>query len=405
MYIRRASEEVLKEMIDSFKVVLVTGPRQVGKTTLVKHVLNESYSYVTLDDINQLDVANNDPKLFFLNNPGKLIIDEVQLSPALFVEIKRIVDENENPGQFILTGSQTFSLMENVSESLAGRVGILELNGLSLREINEDFFDLPFIPNEQYLSTVRKEITNVKLWETIHRGSMPELYRNPQLNKELFYSSYVKTYIERDVRQILNIKNLNMFSRFMVALAARTSQLLNYSQIANELGVDSNTIKEWVSVLEASGIIILLQPFSNNYLSRAIKTPMIYFMDTGLVSYLLKWVTPETLMNGAMSGQILETFVISEVVKSFNNQGELSLPIYFYRDRDMKEIDLVIEDSNILYPVEIKKSASIRNDATKHLSILKRAVGFELGTLVVLSLIDKKTYIKEDTIFYPITQI
>ena len=311
MFIRRASEKVLKEMMNSFKVILVTGPRQNGKTTLIKHVLNKSYSYVTLDDINQLDIASNDPKLFFLNNPGKLIIDEVQLSPALFMEIKRIVDENENPGQFILTGSQTFSLMKNVSESLAGRVGILELNGLSLREINNDFIDLPFIPNEQYLSTERKETTHEKLWETIHRGSMPELYKNPKLNKELFYASYVKTYIERDVRQILNIKNLNLFSRFMVALAARTSQLLNYSQIANELGVDNNTIKEWVSVLETSGIIILLQPFSNKALSRAIKTPMIYFMDTGLVSYLLKWTTPETLMNGAMLGQILETFVIS----------------------------------------------------------------------------------------------
>ncbi|HZJ86626.1 MAG TPA: AAA family ATPase [Erysipelothrix sp.] len=200
MYIKRESEEVLKKMLNSFKVVLVTGPRQVGKTTLIKHVLKDAYSYVTLDDINELQVAKSDPGLFFLNNPGKLIIDEVQNAPELFKEIKRIADKSNDPGQFILTGFQTFSLMDNVSESLAGRVGILELNGLSLREINKEPIHIPFIPNAEFLSLNRKKMSNNELWNVIHRGSMPELYRNPNMDKELFYSSYVKTYIERDVR-------------------------------------------------------------------------------------------------------------------------------------------------------------------------------------------------------------
>lgn len=405
MYINRHSEIIIRQMISMFKVILVTGPRQVGKTTLLKHIFGDSYTYVTLDDINELEVAKSDPKLFFINNPGKIIIDEVQNAPELFVEIKRIVDRTEEFGTIILTGSQTFSLMENVSESLAGRIGIFELNGLSLREIRGDDFTDPVIPNNYYLNSRRKKTSALELWNIIHKGSMPELYKNEKMSPKLYYSSYVKTYIERDVRMIVNVKDLSIFSKFMIALAARTGQLINYSTISNELGVDTKTVKSWVGVLQTSGIVYLVEPFSNNQLTRAIKTPMLYFMDTGLVCYLLKWLTPETLMNGAMSGSILETFVISEIIKSFKNQGIINVPIYFYRDKDMREIDIIIEDSGILYPIEIKKNANPKANMGKHLSIIDRAAGYESGKKIIACLVDKRMHLESDLIAYPISEI
>lgn len=405
MYISRASERLAQKMVSMFKVVLVTGPRQVGKTTLLRYLLDEDYNYVTLDDINQLEIARSDPKLFFINNPGKIIIDEVQNAPELFLEIKRIVDSKEDMGQMVLTGSQTFSLMKNVTETLAGRIGIMELNGLSLREIRADSYNEPFIPNQDYFNASSVSTSIHELWRIIHRGSMPELYRNEKMDWQLFYSSYVSTYIERDVRMVLEVKDLNMFSRFMVALAARTSQLLNYDVIAQEIGINPKTAKEWVSVLQTSGIITIIQPFSNNHLSRVIKTPKIYFMDTGLVCYLLRWLTPQTLMNGAMSGQILENFVVSEIIKSFVNKGIINVPIYFYRDKDMKEIDLIIEDSGVLYPVEIKKSASPHKSMAKTFPILERAMGYTVGKKTILSLVDRKYYLEEDLLAYPISEI
>lgn len=405
MYIHRQAENLIKEMISMFKVVLVTGPRQVGKTTLLRHVLSDEYSYVTLDDINALEVAKSDPKLFFLNNPGKIIIDEVQNAPELFREIKRLVDQSDDLGSIVLTGSQTFSLMNNVSETLAGRIGILELYGLSLREIKMDQFTYPVVPDVFYLNSLRIKTSVGELWDIIHQGSMPELYKNSKMNVHLYYAAYVKTYIERDVRMIINVKDLSLFSKFMVALAARTSQLLNYSVISNELGVDIKTIKSWMSVLETSGIIALVQPFSNNQLTRVIKTPMLYFMDTGLVCYLLKWLSPDTLMNGAMSGQILETFVVSEVIKSFKNQGVLNVPLYFYRDKDMNEIDMIIESSGVLYPIEVKKSATPKATMGRHLSIIDRADGYTTGQKVIVCLVDKKMYLDHDLIAYPISEL
>lgn len=405
MYISRASEHLVQKMASMFKVVLVTGSRQVGKTTLLRYLLDEDYNYVTLDDINQLEIARSDPKLFFINNPGKIIIDEVQNAPELFLEIKRIVDSKEDMGQIVLTGSQTFSLMKNVTETLAGRIGIMELNGLSLREIRADSYNEPFIPNQDYFNASRVSTSIHELWRIIHRGSMPELYRNEKMDWQLFYSSYVSTYIERDVRMVLEVKDLNMFSRFMVALAARTSQLLNYDAIAQEIGINPKTAKEWVSVLQTSGIITIIQPFSNNHLSRVIKTAKIYFMDIGLVCYLLRWLTPQTLMNGAMSGQILENFVVSEIIKSFVNKGIINVPIYFYRDKDMKEIDLIIEDSGVLYPVEIKKSASPHKSMAKTFPILERAMGYTVGKKTILSLVDRTYYLEEDLLAYPISEI
>ena len=405
MYINRGVEKIVFKMLKMFKVILVTGPRQVGKTTMLKYMLGNDYSYVTLDDINELELAKSDAGLFFLNHPGKIIIDEVQNAPELFLEIKRIVDASEEYGKIILTGSQTFSLMSNVDETLAGRVGIIEMNGLSLREITGSGFEKPVMATEEYLNRKDEAVSAEELWNTIHRGDLPELYRNELADWNLYYSSYIKTYIERDVRMLINVRDLASFSRFIIALAARTSQLLNYNAIANELGVDMQTVKRWIGILEISGIIVLIQPFSNNQLSRVIKTPMIYFMNTGLVCHLLKWNTPEVLMNGAMSGAILETYVVSEIIKSFKNAGTINVPVYFYRDKDMKEIDVIIEDAGILYPIEIKKATMPKATMIKNAALLEKAKGYTVGNKMIMCLVGKKIYLAKDVVAYPIAQI
>ncbi|HHW79496.1 MAG TPA: ATP-binding protein [Acholeplasmataceae bacterium] len=404
MYYKRHIEEKILNAKEMFKVLLITGPRQVGKTTTLRHLFKDTYNYVTLDDITELRLAKEDPKLFFMNNPLPLIIDEVQLAPSLFHEIKRIVDSLEDYGQIILTGSQTFHLMQEITETLAGRIGILEFQGLSYREINQDNFNLPFVPSDKYLSLDRKLITN-DLWSVIHKGSMPELYKKTNIDWQLYYSSYVRTYIERDVRSLLNIKNLDIFSKFIISVAARTGTILNYANIAKDVGVDIKTIQSWIKVLEASGIIILVKPFINNALKRVIKSPMLYFLDTGLVNYLLKWTTKETLQNGAMSGPILETFVVSEIVKSYKNVGVNDIPIYFYRDTEQKEIDLIIVDKDVLYPIEIKKTMNPVKSMVKNFSVLKKAIGYNVVNEVILCLVEKKIYIDHTTIAFPIKHI
>jgi predicted AAA+ superfamily ATPase len=405
MYIRRHIEDKIVKSLEMFKVILITGPRQVGKTTTLKQLFKGKYDYVTLDDINELGVAKTDPKLFFMNHSLPLIIDEVQLAPSLFTEIKRLVDESEEYGRIILTGSQTFHLMDNVTETLAGRIGILEFSGLSLREILNDTYKNPFIPNNEYLVINRSGDNLNDIWEIIHRGSMPELYKKENIDWQLYYASYVRTYIERDVRSLLEVRNLDLFSKFLISLAARTGQLLNYSNISKDIGVNIKTIQSWIKVLEASGIVMLIKPFSNNALKRIVETPMLYFLDTGLVSYLLKWLTKDTLKNGAISGQILETFVVSEIIKSFKNNGYLDMPIYFYRDKDMKEIDLIIKYNDNLYPIEIKKTASPNLSMTKNFYLLHKAIGYKVDNEIILSLVDKKVYLNSNVMAYPIKNI
>jgi predicted AAA+ superfamily ATPase len=405
MYIRRHIEDKIIKSLEMFKVILITGPRQVGKTTTLKQLFKNKYDYVTLDDINELEVAKTDPKLFFMNHSLPLIIDEVQLAPSLFTEIKRLVDESEEYGRIILTGSQTFHLMDNVTETLAGRIGILEFSGLSLREILNDTYKNPFIPNNEYLGINRSTDNLNDIWEIIHRGSMPELYKKENIDWQLYYASYVRTYIERDVRSLLEVRNLDLFSKFLISLAARTGQLMNYSNISKEIGVNIKTIQSWIKVLEASGIVMLINPFSNNALKRIVETPMLYFLDTGLVSYLLKWLTKDTLKNGAISGQILETFVVSEIIKSFKNNGYLDMPIYFYRDKDMKEIDLIIKNNDKLYPIEIKKTASPNLSMAKNFYLLHKAIGYKVDNEIILSLVDKKGYLNSNVMAYPIKNI
>ncbi len=406
MYIKRAIEPLLLEVVKTFKVLLVTGPRQVGKSTTLQHLFGSGvYEYVTLDDLLELEIAKRDPKAFFLNHPGKLIIDEIQYAPELFREIKHRVDRNHEYGQYILTGSQTFDLMSGITESLAGRVGIVHLSGLSIREVLQDQYRKPFIPTHDFLHAERLTVHGMELWNNIHRGSLPELTKLQEMDHNLYYASYVSTYIERDVRAITNIKDLNLFAQFVRVLAARVSQLVNYADMAKELGVDSKTVKAWVSMLEASGIVILVQPFFNNRLSRVVKTPVLYFMDVGLLTYLLKWTTPETLMSGAMSGPIFESFAVSEIVKSFYNAGMINPAITFYRDRDQKEIDLIVESSGVLYPIEIKQTSSPNMNMAKHFHLLEKAEGFKMGTQLILCQVEKLTYLTSDLIAYPVGAI
>ena len=408
-YIERAITPVMKKRVSSSKCLLLTGARQVGKSTLVKHVF-PAYHRENFDDRLTRLQAREEPKLFFLNNPRPLFIDEVQKESSILEEIKMIVDESDQRGDFILSGSQKLELMKGISESLAGRVSIMELAGLSLREINGIMFNRHFIPSSQYLQEREKEITPyTDIWKTIHKGSYPELY-DIDRDWQDFYSSYVATYLERDINELIAADSLT-FTKFMTSVAARTGEMLNYANIASEVGVSEPTIKNWVSVLERTGIVYILQPYSSNALARAIKTPKIYFRDTGLACYLTRWLSPETLMNSAVAGNMFETFVVSEILKSYSNEGrDYRFSIFYYRGKDKrasgeKEIDLVIEEDGILYPVEIKMTGNPKAVMGTANQVLDKIPDKKRGTGVILCLIDKKTYLRENLVALPIDYI
>ena len=408
-YIERAITPVMKKRVSSSKCLLLTGARQVGKSTLVKHVF-PAYHRANFDDRLTRLQAREEPKLFFLNNPRPLFIDEVQKESGILEEIKMIVDESDQRGDFILSGSQKLELMKGVSESLAGRVSIMELAGLSLREINGIMFNRHFIPSSQYLQEREKEIRPyTDIWKTIHKGSYPELY-DIDRDWQDFYSSYVATYLERDINELIAADSLT-FTKFMTSVAARTGEMLNYANIASEVGVSEPTIKNWISVLERTGIVYILQPYSSNALARAIKTPKIYFRDTGLACYLTRWLSPETLMNSAVAGNMFETFVVSEILKSYSNEGrDYRFSIFYYRGKDKRasgenEIDLVIEEDGILYPVEIKMTGNPKAVMGTANQVLDKIPDKKRGTGVILCLIDKKTYLRENLVALPIDYI
>ena len=378
MYIEREIEHALKSYLAQFKCVLVTGARQTGKTTMLRHVLGDDYAYVTLDDLNELDSALENPGTFLDSTSVPIIIDEVQLAPVLFRQAKLVVDRAEKCGQIVLTGSQTYNLMQGVGESLAGRVGILELGGLSLRELAGNRSNAPYVPRKLPRGECPKAPGDFDLWAHIQRGSMPRL-AEPDVDWHAFYSSYVRTYLERDVRQIVNLRDQRKFRKFMVAAAARTGQLLNASDIAGDIGADVKTVQGWISVLEASGVVCILQPFWANTGKRLAKTAKLYFMDTGLACHLTGWNTPEQLKKGAMAGHMFETFVVSEVLKSHANAGRDLRSIYFYRDSRKREIDLVIQDGRVLHPVEVKMGANPRADAAANFACLEDLAGYEVG--------------------------
>ncbi len=391
MYIKRQVEDTIKKVSEMYPAVIVTGPRQVGKTTVLKQLYGD-IKYVTLDNPETLEYARNEGGLFFKTYIPPVVLDEVQYAPELFPYIKLIADETKQKKLFFMTGSQTFHLMKNVSESLAGRIGIIQMLGLSLREIKERKLNLPFLPVSEYLDESNKDVkefSQEELWGIIQKGSMPRLYHDNADDNfwRQFYSDYIKTYIERDVRALTQVGDEIAFLQFMRLLAASTGQLLNYSRIANEIGKSVDTIKNWVSILRTSGVVYLLQPYYHNFNKRIIKTPKIYFMDTGLASYLTGWYTSEQLQFGAMSGSMFETFVVAEILKSYYNKGYDDFSFSFYRDRDMNEIDLIIERNGVLYPIEIKKTGNPNKQDIKAFTKLdnngQKAVGE--GGIICLS--------------------
>lgn len=387
-YIKRSAEEVIKKYEKMFKTILVTGARQVGKTTMLKN-MKKDINYITLDDMILNQEAVEDPNLFLKSNKPPIIIDEIQYAPNLLRNIKMIVDNSDKKALYYLTGSQQFNLMKDVSESLAGRVGILNLLGLSLREIERNEFNKPFIPTEEYLAEREKYKTDIsydEIWNIIHKGSMPALYEEDS-DPSIFYAMYVSTYIERDVRNLTQVGDTISFSKFMIALASRIGQLLNLDSIANEVGITVPTAQRWLSILEKSNIIYILEPYYNNIIKRTIKTPKVYFTNTGLAAYLTKWKNKEVLEAGTMAGNFFENFVIVEIIKSYYNSGELRPPVYFYRDKEKREIDLIIEQNGKLYPIEIKKSANPSKNMIENFKILEK-VG-EVGEGAVICMYDR----------------
>ena len=401
MYIERSLSKIIREATETFPVVLITGARQVGKTTIFERNKESDRTYITLDDPQVRALAKNDPALFLQIYKPPLLIDEIQYAPELFPYIKMSVDKVRQKGLFWLTGSQPFELMKNVSESLAGRVAVLELLGLSQSEKNGRN-DIPFLPDN--ISFENLQVYDVySIYEVILRGSFPELYANPVINRTLFYSSYLKTYIERDIRQLKQISDEHRFLTFVKTAAARTGQIINFNDMAKDVEVSPNTIKSWISMLETSGLIFLLPPYHNNIAKRAIKTPKLYFTDTGLCSFLCGWETVETLANGAMNGAMLETYVISEILKSYRHTGVYS-NLFFYRDRDNKEIDLLIERNGLLYPIEIKRSASPKIDDVKHFNVLSH-LGKPTGKGAIICLYDKVLPLNNQTNIVPVSYL
>lgn len=418
--IPRHIESVVKRRSQNSKAILLTGPRQTGKSTLFKHLFDD-VNKVTFDDDLLLAQAEEDVGMFLLNNPCPLMIDEVQKCPSIFNRIKIMLDNTETLGNFFLTGSQKFQLMENISESLAGRISLLELEGLSLREIYKVDFNEHFIPTERYIENREKYLKRYSsdIWAVIHRGSYPELHANPAREWVDYYQSYVKTYLERDVNQLIKAKNHMTFVKFMTAVAARSGQIINYANIASELSVSEVTVKEWVSILEKSGIIYILKPYVSNVLKRTIKTPKLYFRDTGLCAYLTRWLTPETLKNGAMAGAFFETFVISEILKSYSNEGlEYDFDVFFYNGRDRKkqkaagqiiehdgEIDLIIQENGVLYPIEIKMSTVPKKEMASEFDVLDGIPDRKRGMGAIICLIDRKLYLRENLVALPLEYI
>lgn len=370
MIYKRTIEKILKNLGKTFPVILITGPRQVGKSTILKEYAKNRYSYVSLDDYSLREQALKDPKLFLSKYELPIVIDEIQYAPNLMTYIKILVDEDRKNGMFWLTGSQKFELMKGVSESLAGRIAILDLLGLSQKELNKKSYEaIPFLPLKTYSKF--KSTTVNALYKRIWRGSYPELYKNKNLDWGRFYSSYIQTYIERDIRNLAQVADERKFLTFLKILAARTGQLLNYNDVSKDIGVSLNTVKNWVSLLSSTGIIYLLQPYYSNITKRAIKTPKLYFLDTGLCAYLTGWETAKVLESGAMSGAFFETYVVSELIKSYWHNGKNLFNIYYYRDKDKKQIDLLTEANGMFYPIEIKKKSNPDFSDIKAFSILE----------------------------------
>ena len=371
MYINRAIESKIIQASKSFPVILVTGPRQVGKTTLLRKLGGDCRNYVTLDDYDARQTAKKDPAMFLQRYTPPVTIDEIQYAPEILPYIKMSVDQSGNSGDFWLTGSQFFHTMKNVSESLAGRIAIMNLLGLSSNEINGTRSE-PFTTAPKRLKSrlaIAQAMRLNEIYERIFRGSSPALYADPEIELDTFYYSYIATYLQRDIRDLSQVADETAFYNFMICVAARTAKPVIYDEIAKDAGISAPTAKKWLSLLVSSQIVALVQPYHNNALKRVVKMPVMHFLDTGLCAYLLKWGNPEVLERGAMSGAFFESWVFSEIYKSYINDAKQP-PVYYYRDKDKKEIDLLLFRDGTLFPVEIKKSASPGSDAVRHFKVL-----------------------------------
>lgn len=372
MYIKRAIEDTVVKISAMFPVLLVTGPRQVGKTTLLKKLSGPDRKYVTLDDPDVRYLAKHDPALFMQRYVPPVLIDEIQYAPELLPYIKMWVDSAKQKGGVWLTGSQAFHLMKDASESLAGRVGIVDLLGLSDAEIY-GYDSVPYTTDPERLMKridVAQERSLNDIYQRIFRGSMPELYADTNMDWETYYRSYVNTYLQRDIRGLAQVADEMDFYNFMTVVAAHTAKPVVYEELANSAGISAPTAKKWLSILVSSHIAALIQPYHNNVLKRVVKMPLLHFFDTGLAAYLLKWGDPEALERGAMSGAFFESYVFSEIYKSYLNAGK-EPPIFYYRDKDQKEIDLLLCQNGTIFPIEIKRSASPGRAAVKNFDVLK----------------------------------
>lgn len=408
MYIQRHLESQIREASRFYPVVMVCGQRQVGKSTMLNHIKEKERRYVTLDDGNARRLAEKDPALFFETYGFPLLIDEFQRVPSILLEMKRIVDKKalegeDNNGMYWLTGSQKFKMMKDVSESLAGRIAVFDMSGLSAAEIEGREAGV-FYP---VVEELRRRVQNYQpktvheIYEQIFRGGMPKLIAT-KLDRERFYTDYINTYLERDIKELALVGKLGEFYDFLVFMAARTSMELKYSEIANAIGISAPTAKEWVSILERSGIIFILRPYYNNITNRLVKTPKMYFMDTGLAAYLCRWPNAETLEKGAMDGAFFETYVVSEIVKSYYNAGKRP-DLYYYRDIDGKEIDLLFAEGDKIYPVEIKK-AKAPDRADKNFSVLDK-LKKDIQPGVILCMADEMLPFSRDVWYFPVAGI
>ena len=389
MYIKRTIEKEIINASKYYPVIMVCGQRQVGKSTMLNHIKEENRKYVSLDDRNARRLAHEDPDLFFDTYGYPIIIDEFQKEPQILDKIKDIVDKlsydgKDNNGLFWLTGSQKFKMMKNVTESLAGRVAVFELSSLTQAEISGEEGKI-FSPKiEELQNKSIKPLSVHEIYNSIFRGGMPKIV-STDINRDKYYSDYINTYLERDIRELEQIGKLNEFYDFLVYMAARTAQELQYDEIAKSIGVSSPTAKSWVAILERSGIIFILHPYYKNITDRLVKRPKVYFMDTGLAAYLCRWPNAETLENGNMDGTFLETYVVSEIVKSYYNAGRPVNNLYYYRDIDKKEIDLLVVDAQNIYPIEIKKNAQ-PNHPDKNFSVLtKFDLNIKPGIVICMS--------------------
>ena len=411
MYYHRHIEPVVERIAKRKSVIVLTGARQVGKSTMLKTIYKD-IRYITLNRPLVRESAKENPSLFFDMNKPPVIVDEIQKAAELFDYIKDIVDEDEDKkkGQFYLTGSQSMKLMKNISDSLAGRTGVIKLLGFSMRELSGVAYREPFLPTLEYINDMDKPndvYDYTKITDCIHKGFFPELYETESDLHDWadFYSSYFQTYIEKDIKDVLNIQDESAFIKFVKTTASLTGEMLNMTTIAEICGKDIKTIRSWLSVLESSGLIYLLEPYYNNFGKRLVKTPKLYFLDTGLACWLLGWNTPEQLTNGAMWGHIFESFVFAEILKSYYNDGIVKPPLYYYRDTDKNEIDLIISNGDTLYPVEIKTTSEPTKSMVKSFRCLENIPGKKVGSGSVICLAKELLPLTDNVWIFPVCYI